>query len=437
MMFGLFGSNERRSLENPANSIADARNWSVGSYTSSSSVSVNETSALGVPALWQAVNLISSTIANLPLHLYKINEDGEAEKATADPLYRLVHDRANDVHSKSQFFKLLIWRALASDQGRGLALITRNVARRVAGFIPLDERTVRITQEPVNGRLVRTYIVNGKEYKAADIIDIAPILDYDGRGALSPIMMNKAAVGAMIAAEKYATELFANGGVPPLALKPSVSGSPVANDRAASQISEFLKLSRDRKRHILPMPVGFDLEKIGFDPQAQQLIELRRFHISEAARIYNIAPALLFDLSTGTYSNVEQQSLSFSTQTILPLVKLIEQELNMKLFGDRNVTNYVEFNVDGMVRGDLKSRMEALARGVNASLITPNEGRALDNRPALAGGDKLYIQGATVPLEDAGKERPSVPAPKDAPDAITDDTNEEDKDKEDNDNDEA
>jgi HK97 family phage portal protein len=147
------------------------------------------------------------------------------------------------------------------------------------------------------------------------------------------------------------------------------------------------------------------------------MIELRRFQISEASRIFNVAPALLFDLSTGTYSNVEQQSLSFATQTITPLVKLIEQELNLKLFGGnpntrQNTVNYVEFNVDALVRGDLKSRMEALARSVNAALLTPDEARALDNRPAMPGGDRLYIQGATVPLEDAGKTVPATnPAP--------------------------
>ncbi len=428
MMFGLFGSNERRSLENPLRSITDSTSWSGEASSIAAGVAVSEEVALGVPAIWQAINLISSTIANLPLHLYKVNKDGDAEKATKDPLYRLVHDRANDVHSKSQFFKWLIWRALASDKGRGLALITRNVAGRVAGFIPLNEKSVEIRQTVEGGRLVRAYWINGTKYKASDIIDIAPVLDYDGIKALSPIQTNRAAVGAMIAAERYATELFANGGVPPLAMKPTVTASPVANDRAASQIGEFLKMSRDRKRSILPLPAGFDLDKIGYDPQSQQLIELRRFQISEASRIYNIAPALLFDLTTGTFSNVEQQSLSFSTQTILPLVKLIEQELNMKLFGDRNVANYVEFNVDGMIRGDLKSRMEALARGVNSGLITPNEARALDNRPGMEGGDQLFIQGATIPILKAGTMQTTPPA---------NDPNNIEEDKEDKTNDEA
>ena len=92
-------------------------------------------------------------------------------------------------------------------------------------------------------------------------------------------------------------------------------------------------------------------------------------------------------------------------------MKLIEQELNLKLFGKRNTSNFVEFNIDALVRGDLKSRMEALVRSVFGSIRTPNEARALDNLPPLPGGDQLYIQGATVPLEDAGKTLSPTPVP--------------------------
>lgn len=426
MLFDLFGGREKRNAENPRDNITG-----LDFITSrkTDAANVNETTALGVPAIFHAVNLISSTIANLPLHLYKVDGDGQPQKATTDPLYRVVHDRANDVHTKFAFFKWIVWRALASNRGRGLALILRNGAGRVAGFLPLDESVVTVAQSVTNGKLVRTYTVGTKTYEAWEVLDLAPITAMNGMDALSPIDLNRATIAAMIDAENYSSSLFANGGVPPLTLSGPI-GSPAAADRASEQINDALRTGRDNKRKILPIPAGFELKNLGFDPASQQMIELRRFQISEAARIFNIAPALLFDLSTGTYSNVEQQSLSFATQTILPLVKLIEQELNLKLFGGnpntrQNTSNYVEFNVDALVRGDLKSRMEALARSVNAAIMTPNEARALDNRVALPGGDKLYIQGATVPLEDAGKIAPAPnPAPEPEQDTIEKDTQE-------------
>ena len=71
--------------------------------------------------------------------------------------------------------------------------------------------------------------------------------------------------------------------------------------------------------------------------------------------------------------------------------------MNLKLFG-RGAKFYVEHNLDGLMRGDFQTRMAGLAQGIQNALLTPNEGRALDNRPPLDGGDDLLIQGATVPI---------------------------------------
>ena len=410
MLFNIFGSGERRSLENPNRSVADPANWFDASRKSAAGIDVNEESALGVPAIWQAVNLVAGTIGHLPLHLYKVDKNGQPTKATKDPLYSVIHDRANDVHSKSVFFKMLVWRAFAGSKGRGIAIILRDRVQRVRGFVPVDETLVKIDQTIENSQLVRTYTIGSKVYKANDIIDFAPSLKSDGIEAYAPIIVHRNTIGSMIAAEEYATELFANGGVPPLTLT-GPGTSPASNDRASEQIMGAIKSSKDRKRTVLPMPTGFKLESLGFDPSKQQMIELRRFNVSEASRIFNVAPAMLHDLTTGTYSNVEQQNLNFAQQTILPIVKMLEQELNLKLFGVRNTTNYVEFNVDALVRGDLLSRMEALARAVNSALLTPNEARALDNREAKPHGDKLYMQSATTALGSTpAPANPAVPA---------------------------
>jgi hypothetical protein len=76
--------------------------------------------------------------------------------------------------------------------------------------------------------------------------------------------------------------------------------------------------------------------------------------------------------------------------------------LNLKLFGRKNAGRHAEHNLDGLLRGDLVARMGALSQSVQNGLLTPNEGRALDNRPPMDGGDGLFIQGATVPLNQAG-----------------------------------
>jgi HK97 family phage portal protein len=140
-----------------------------------------------------------------------------------------------------------------------------------------------------------------------------------------------------------------------------------------------------------------------------QLLELQRFCVEQIARIYSLPPVFLQDLSRGTFSNTEQQDLHFVKHTIKRWVEQVEAEMNLKLFG-RNARQYVEFNVDGLLRGDFKTRMEAHATSIQNGIRTPNEVRDLENMEPMPAGDDLMIQGATVPIRTQSGE----------PDASTD-----------------
>lgn len=128
------------------------------------------------------------------------------------------------------------------------------------------------------------------------------------------------------------------------------------------------------------------------------MTDARRFQVEEIARVYQIPPAFLQDLTNGTFSNTEQQDLFFVKHLVGQWVEALDQEMNLKLFGQRNGGRYIEHNVDGLLRGDFASRMAGHAQAIQNAIRTPNEARELENLPALPNGDELLIQGATVPL---------------------------------------
>lgn len=413
-MFKLFANKEARSLEGPTVSLSDATAWSeffrvAGTVTGDV---VTEEKALGVTAIWQAVNVISGTISSLPFHLYKRTGEGDV-KDTDNPLYYLVHDRPNDTQTSAAFLKWLVTRLLL--KGRATALISRNRAGLVQGLYPLDPSKLTIDQRLVGGRIKRRYTYNlttgPVTYDAANVIDVCLFPKADGVECYDPIAVNRDAIALMIAAQAYAGKLFASGGVPPLALTTPGTVSPAAAGRASNDVGEAVRASARTKSNILVVPTGHDLKPVGLDPAKSQLVELRKFMISETSRIFNVAPAILHDLSNGTYSNVEQQNLSFAQQTLHPLIEAIEQEFNAKLFGQGNATAYVEFSMAGLLRGDFATRMEGLQKAVNSAILTPNEARAFENLPPLAGGDGLMIQGATVPLTQQTKANEPASAP--------------------------
>jgi HK97 family phage portal protein len=209
-------------------------------------------------------------------------------------------------------------------------------------------------------------------------------------------MTNKDAIGLAIAATKYGSKAFQSGGIPPMTLQgPFQSGA--AAQRASEDVAKTTaKLAREGKP-VMAIPMGHELKPVGFNPSEMQLIELQRFSIEQIARIYSLPPIFLQDLTRGTYSNTEQQDLHFVKHTLKRWIEQFEQELNLKLF-PRGSKLYVEFNVDGLLRGDFKTRMEAHATTIQNGIRTPNEVRDIENMSPMPAGDSLMIQGATVPI---------------------------------------
>lgn len=148
----------------------------------------------------------------------------------------------------------------------------------------------------------------------------------------------------------------------------------------------------------MALPMGHEMKTIGFNPNEMQLIELQRFSIEQVARIYSLPPVFLQDLTHGTFSNTEQQDLQFVKHTLKRWIEQVEQEMNLKLF-PRGSKQYVEFNVDGLLRGDFKTRMEAHATSIQNAIRTPNEVRTIENMAPHDGGESLMVQGATVPIQ--------------------------------------
>lgn len=418
---GLFGPSKRElrgrlealearsSLENPAVSLSDVDAWNAAfgwwSGKSSSGATVNVESALGVPAFWAAVNFLSSTIASLPLDLYLRADDGR-QTADKDPLFAILHDAPNAEMSSFAWRKRAMISVLT--KGRSFTFIERNKARRVMNLWQLDPAKTTVRREA--GRTIYTYKEGGKtsDYAAEEIIDIVWMPGFDGISHFDPIERLKNAIGLSIALEEYGAQFFESGGVPPLQLVGPLN-SPGAVARAATDIMEALKEAKKEGRPILPMPLMHELKQIGFDPQKGQMTEARRFQLEEFARIFQLPPVFLQDLTHGTFSNTEQQDLHFVKHTLTGWLKAWEQELNLKLFSARNRKNFVEFNIDGLLRGDFRTRMEGYGKALQTGINTPNEIRRMENWPDYGdAADRLYMQGAMLPIDKLG-ETPAEP----------------------------
>lgn len=359
-------------------------------FLTATPVHVNIERALGVPAVWGAVNFISNTISTLPLQLFRRGEDDSHQALKQSPLYAVLHDAPNLEWTASDFWKYMLWQPLTG--GRGAAYIERAGNNRVLNLWPLDPACTEVKKMGVQ-RVYREKRDGGgyNEYASNEVIDLTFAIDHDQVTALSPIYCNRESIGLNIALQQYASKLYQNGGVPPLSLEGPFQ-SPGAVQRASDDVQRAIERAAKEGKPVLPLPMGHSLKGIAIEPEKAQYIEGRLYALQEVARIYGLPPAFLQDLTHGTFTNTEQQNLQVVQHTLSHWVKRVEQQLNLKLFGRVNTSEFVEFNVDGLLRGDFKTRMEGMSKAVQNALMTPNEGRGKLNLPAMPGGDNLIIQ---------------------------------------------
>lgn len=387
---------EQRSIEDPAYSLSEnpiALMQLLGVMERNGTLPrVSVEAALCVPAVFSITNFLPRTLAALPCHTFENTENGtRLDDAPAQLLSFAPNEEETSFALRNYF-----WHQVFTI-GRGLAWVER-IGERPVAIWPMDAS--RAVVERRNGRKI--YKLDGKEYLAKDVIDVPFRLKKDRLGSYSPIVTCNAAISLAIAMEGFAGGFFNGSGVPPLALQGPPPSGRDAFQRAQDQIFKAIELARKEGRPFFPLPPGHELKPIGTDPDKGQMVEARLFQIQEIARAWQMPPVFVGDLSKGTFANTEQQDLHFVKHLVAQWAKAFEDELTLKLYGWTNAKRRVKHNVDGLQRGAFKDRSEALARAILTGQLMPNEARALENRPPAEGGDRLYVQQATVPLTSAG-----------------------------------
>jgi len=373
---------------------------------------VTERTAMQMTAVYACVRILAESIAGLPLHVYRYKGQGK-EKAIDHPLYVLLHDEPNPemtsfVFRETLMCHLLLW-------GNGYAQVIRNGKGEVTALYPLLPSRMTVDRDE-RGQLFYRYqrgsdekSASGKKAKTetvillpSDVLHI-PGLGFDGLVGYSPIAMSKNAIGLAIAAEEYGSKFFANGAAPAGVLETPTLIKDISKLR--DSWNEVYGGSRNAGK-IAILEQGVTFKPISMSPQDSQLLETRKYQLDEIARIFRIPPHMIGDLEKSSFNNIEQEALEFVKYTLGPWVCRWEQSLSRALLNPTEKSQmFIRFNVDGLLRGDYKSRMEGYAIGRQNGWMSANDIRELENQdliPAEAGGDLLLVNGNMLPLSMAG-----------------------------------
>lgn len=374
-------SGDTSGLENPSKWLFDV----FGGYQSKSGVAVNDESSLTLAAVYACNRVLADSIASLPIGLYKTEPDGDVSPATKRPEHRLIATAPSDLYtsytfrSTAQFHLGLRGNCYARiyRDGRGGARELRIMhPSYVTPFFYQGRLYYEVQPNPTMGEAGKREILT-----PYDVLHIAA-LGTDGVIGRSPISLLRDTIGIGLGNRDYVANIQKNGGRLRGYLKHPNKLSPEQVSNLRTNFNEPIKTGG--------FPVlenGVEFSSVSLSPADAEFINTARLTTLEIARAYRIPPHMIGDLERATFSNIEHQALEFVKHTLLPWIKNWEQELNRKLLPlDLQDTHFFRFNVEGMLRGDIKARMEAYTKAIQWGILNRDEVRELENRNRIPDG---------------------------------------------------
>lgn len=377
-ILGAFRNNPNR----PSTNLSNPAEWLFAGNESKTGISVTENTAMQLSAVFGAVRVISETMATLPWHV-KQSTDGMVRNADAHPINKLIHT-PNQLMSDFTFREAC--QANLCLHGNAFIAIKRDNAGNPIKLIPIapERVSVKIYEDE------KFYQIDDKEtFDDSEMIHIVG-LGFDGVIGKSVIECARESIGLGLAADQFGGSFFGNGANISAVLTHPARLSDEAYKRLMRSWSQRnTGLNNSHKTAILEE--GMNVTKLSVSPQDSQFISTRKFGVEDIARFFRLPLAYLGSMDqSSTRANVEEQGIMFQRNTILPWVKRWEAELNRKLFvGDSDY--YIRFEMDGLLRGDIKSRYQSYAVARQWGFLSANDIRRFENMEPIDGGN-VYLQ---------------------------------------------
>jgi HK97 family phage portal protein len=373
-------------LENPAVPISSTAILDMlGAPQSHAGVAVTETSALGMPAVYRAITLISGTAASLPLHPYRKVDDVRVPQDGGNAAMLL----ANPHPDLTPFEYWELKYAHVAGWGNAYSRKLRDQNNVVRELWPLHPSRVRAGRSKADA--TKVYVVDGDEDNPLTDREIfhVPGFGYDGVTGCSPIRLARQGIGLAMAAEEYGARLFGSGSL--------ATGILQTEQRLEEDQAEALKARWKAKmtglahaHEVAVLDSGAKWQQLSIPPEDAQFIESRRFQIQEVARMFGVPPHMLMDTTTSTSwgTGIEQQTIGFVVFTLRPnWLTRFEQRVSQVL---RPGPVYAKYALEGLLRGDSTQRAAFYKQLWEIGVLSTNDIRRLEDLPPVEGGDVRY-----------------------------------------------
>jgi HK97 family phage portal protein len=361
---------------------------------------VDSERAMKYSAVFACVRVLAETFASAPIMLYKKNKDGR-DLVENDTLHDMLHNRPNEEMSPFSFDEARMVNLCTG--GNSVCEKQFNSKGELVGLYPYKHSSVSISRNPQTRNLEYTISGSGESrtLQRSQVLHL-PGLSFDGVNGLSPIRYAAQAISLGLSYETYNSKFYNNAALPSGVFVSKGALSDIAFARLKEDLKDNYTKLRNAGKPML-LEEGLEWKQMTINPVDAQLLESKYFQIEDIARIYRVPQHLINKLDRSTFNNIEHLSLEFVMYTMLPYYKRDEGCLNAQILEPKKRMEgyYFERKIDGLLRGDAKSRAEAYASGRQWGWLSVNDIRKLENMPSIGPTGDIYLQPSN--MFEAGK----------------------------------
>jgi len=330
---------------------------------------VTADSAMQLLAVYGSVGLITDQISTLPVDVFR--HVGEMSVESPKPAWLI--EPTVDLGFEDWCSQLLVSLLLS---GNAFVAVNRNQSNAIVELVPLDPARVTVARE--DGRKV--YRVNGINYPG-EMVHIKGRMWPGSDVGLSPVEYARQSIGLGLSALKFGGEFFDGEGNMPGVIEMPRPAQP----GIMAETARTWRRRRQQGGRGMPgvLQDGATWKPTGVTNEQAQFLATRQWSAAEiAGQVFFLDPSDLgipVDGTSLTYANLEQRNARRLQVALLPWIVRIERAVSALLYNPR----YMKFNVNGFLRGDLKTRYEAYAIGITNGFVEPNEAREREDMPPL------------------------------------------------------
>ncbi|WP_245408970.1 phage portal protein [Rhizobium wuzhouense] len=384
--------------------VREPDGWISNSMRGDAGEVVTDDTVLSLSAVWACVNLIAGTIASLPLVVYRTDNQGRRTVAREHKLYRVLHDSPNYDQTAVDFWEFVS--ASIELWGNAYARISRS-GSDIASLHPIAPNLVSVRRLS-SGTIEYRWTEDGKSFVETDKT-MLHIRGFGGNplGGMSTLHFGRHAFSLARAVDRSAGSTFRHGLRPSGVLTFEKWLSPEQRQVAEDKLNEKFLGAMNAGRPLI-LEGGTKWEQLTISPDDAQLLQSRGFSIEEICRFFGTPPFMIghTEKTTSWGTGLEQQTLGFQKFTLRRRLKRIEQALEKQLLtpNDRANRITIEFNLEGLLRGDSAGRARFYQQMTQIGAMTINEVRALENLPPVDGGDVPRMQMQNMPITEIDEE---------------------------------